>query len=552
MHRILLTLGLLACATTATATLVEVPDDYLMMDPSLVGGDPLVADMVQSETAPHPVADRTALVWTFDIGTGPRDIYLGVLDANTPTGEALVQLDDTEALIRDPAVAYDDGSGKWLVVWAQEHVPGAWEIYGRLVYPDGTMNPAPVRISFTGVDDLDPAFDALQPAVSSNEAGTFLVAWVADDDAYGAADGDMGIYHRTVLALNAKLGPVSAYTQLPAGLAALQPELGYLAVLDDWFMVWEQDQDADPAIYAPQIFGNYVFGTGAPRATGAPIALAETLGGSPGARRALGATRNPAIVVDRLNQHLGICWDETFTGAATAQRILAGVWDADIMNLAFEYVANLDAGGYLPSAWVRDPAITHNRISGSFAVGWRESLNPDGSGQTLKILEYTAAGVVTPAFAFVNQPPTGFAEFGPPHLEGGWRTNGRLVAIWESDAGTSGYMQNFGQNFDLGAVTDAPEAKAPEAFGVRIAPNPFNPRTEIALALPVAGRARVDIYDVRGRLVRRLVDESLAAGTYSRTWEGLDDGGQRVSSGVYLVKVQHPAGQRVTKVSLVE
>jgi len=57
---------------------------------------------------------------------------------------------------------------------------------------------------------------------------------------------------------------------------------------------------------------------------------------------------------------------------------------------------------------------------------------------------------------------------------------------------------------------------------------------------------------VRGRLVRKLINEDLPAGDYSRTWDGIDDGGQRVSSGVYLVKVRHPSGQRVTKVALVE
>jgi flagellar hook assembly protein FlgD len=92
----------------------------------------------------------------------------------------------------------------------------------------------------------------------------------------------------------------------------------------------------------------------------------------------------------------------------------------------------------------------------------------------------------------------------------------------------------------------------PGEFAVNVSPNPFNPRTSVELALPVDGRARVDIYDVRGRLVRKLLDEDLPAGNHSRTWEGQDDRGQRVASGVYMVKVQHPGGSRVTKVSLVE
>ena len=291
-------------------------------------------------------------------------------------------------------------------------------------------------------------------------------------------------------------------------------------------------------------------GSGAPRQAREPYRLSP----SGAARRAIASDRNPAIAIDRLNQRMGITWN-TLPGGAVAERwVFGGIWDDAVILLVSENLADLDLAGYGPSAYVRDPDVTHSRISDSFVFGWRESLNPDGTGQTLKVVEYKEiGGVVTPAFSFVNQSvDPRFAEFGPPRLEGGWRNNGRTLAIWESDAGTAGFMENWGQAFDLAAVVDAPPAKTPREFAVRIAPNPFNPRTEIALALPISGRASVDVYDVRGRLVRNLVDEDLPAGTYSRTWDGFDDGGQRVSSGVYLVQVRHPSGQRVTKVALVE
>jgi len=555
MCRILLILAATVFALPASAALVEVPDDYLMINPSIFGEADLATwDMVQSATAPHPVADRVALVWTFDLGTGPREVALGVLDANSQGGEALVQMDDTEGFVRDPAVAYDEGTGQWLAVWAQEHAPGAYEIYGRLVYPDGTMNAAPIRITTTGADDLDPAFDALQPTVASNGAGEFLVGWAADDDAFGLVDGQFDIFLRSVDARTEALGPVTQYALVEAGWAATQPALEYLYAADSWVLTFEQDTTADPAVYTPVIYG-YVFAAGAiPRAATERVELSLDFGSA--SRRASSAARNPAVAVDRLNQTFSIVWDETAGGAATARLVVCTIWDQSFGLLYAGYCRDLDTEGYAPSAYVRDPAVTHSRISDSFVVAWRESLNPgDGSGQTLMIAEINvaSAGVVTAPFPFVNQPlGGGLAEFGPPHIEAGWRNNGRTVAIWESDARTPGYMENFGQSFDLAAVVDAPPAKTPREFAVRIAPNPFNPRTVIALALPVSGRASVDIYDVRGRLVRKLINEDLPAGDYSRTWDGIDDGGQRVSSGVYLVKVRHPSGQRVTKVALVE
>jgi len=69
-------------------------------------------------------------------------------------------------------------------------------------------------------------------------------------------------------------------------------------------------------------------------------------------------------------------------------------------------------------------------------------------------------------------------------------------------------------------------------------PNPFNPSTAIAFALPSAGRARLAIFDVSGRLVRVLVDERLPAGEHRASWNGNDASGTPVASGVYLYQLR--------------
>jgi hypothetical protein len=64
-------------------------------------------------------------------------------------------------------------------------------------------------------------------------------------------------------------------------------------------------------------------------------------------------------------------------------------------------------------------------------------------------------------------------------------------------------------------------------------PNPFNPRTTISYSLAVAGPAKLAIYDVNGRLVRTLADGLQAAGPHTLVWDGTDDLGHRVASGIY-------------------
>ena len=69
-------------------------------------------------------------------------------------------------------------------------------------------------------------------------------------------------------------------------------------------------------------------------------------------------------------------------------------------------------------------------------------------------------------------------------------------------------------------------------------PNPFHPRTTLTFAVPRPGHVRLSVYDVEGRLVRTLVNESRPAGRQSVSWEGRDDSGHSVASGVYLYRME--------------
>ena len=68
-------------------------------------------------------------------------------------------------------------------------------------------------------------------------------------------------------------------------------------------------------------------------------------------------------------------------------------------------------------------------------------------------------------------------------------------------------------------------------------PNPFNPRTNISFVLPADGSARLQVYDMQGRLVKTLHDGALSAGYHTVMWDGTDDTGQRVASGVFLYRL---------------
>ncbi|HET6349536.1 MAG TPA: T9SS type A sorting domain-containing protein [Candidatus Krumholzibacteria bacterium] len=68
-------------------------------------------------------------------------------------------------------------------------------------------------------------------------------------------------------------------------------------------------------------------------------------------------------------------------------------------------------------------------------------------------------------------------------------------------------------------------------------PNPFNPQTSIAFSIKDRGAVSLKVYNVNGELVRTLVNESRTAGTYTEKWDGRNDAGSTVSSGVYFYKL---------------
>lgn len=67
-------------------------------------------------------------------------------------------------------------------------------------------------------------------------------------------------------------------------------------------------------------------------------------------------------------------------------------------------------------------------------------------------------------------------------------------------------------------------------------PNPFNPATNIKFAVPRDGHVDLAVFDLSGRRVKTLVSESRAAGDYTISWNGTDDAGSRVPSGMYFYR----------------
>ncbi|MCK4545923.1 MAG: right-handed parallel beta-helix repeat-containing protein [Candidatus Eisenbacteria sp.] len=108
------------------------------------------------------------------------------------------------------------------------------------------------------------------------------------------------------------------------------------------------------------------------------------------------------------------------------------------------------------------------------------------------------------------------------------------------------------------SIASVPETEAaiPGTFFLGPAiPNPFNPVTEISYGIPAGedrARAVVNVYDVRGRQIRTLVDASHSPGIYRVIWDGSDRDGVPVASGVYFYRITWNGKSETTRMVLLK
>ncbi|MFT5232649.1 MAG: flagellar hook assembly protein FlgD, partial [Candidatus Krumholzibacteriia bacterium] len=100
--------------------------------------------------------------------------------------------------------------------------------------------------------------------------------------------------------------------------------------------------------------------------------------------------------------------------------------------------------------------------------------------------------------------------------------------------------------------TTAPSAVLPTArFAASNYPNPFNPSTKISYTIKAAGHLSLKVYNVRGQLVKTLVDGNVSESGFV-TWDGKNNQGTNVSSGVYFYEARMGNDVEVNKMALVK
>jgi hypothetical protein len=117
-----------------------------------------------------------------------------------------------------------------------------------------------------------------------------------------------------------------------------------------------------------------------------------------------------------------------------------------------------------------------------------------------------------------------------------WREFGLIGMQFEAPDGAEMQIANI---FELGPPVPITPARNDDRMEewTSLYPNPFNPATTVAFELAARERVVVHVYDVAGRLVKTLADEAFSSGPHELHWDGSDNHGARVASGIYFIRI---------------
>ncbi|MFN2369704.1 MAG: FG-GAP-like repeat-containing protein [Candidatus Krumholzibacteriia bacterium] len=399
-----------------------------------------------------------------------------------------------------------------------------------------------VAVSWTGVPA---AADSVELWRAVWQDGDGLSAYPLYDDAPGSAPPIRPADHAAVLADSAW----ALAARLPAAATA-----------------WT-DSVAERGVYHYEIFACSADGTCGPPAADGPRALNYVLGDleAPGdglvdgtdtalLLAAYGTRREQAGFAAEAD--IGPTDDGTGAGIPATD---GGVDFEDVMVLGLNHgapAAPAATGGTVPLVWGRpEPGVWTLALA-------QEHPGLKGLHLVLDLPAGVTAQVTGGALLAQQADPVFLANAAPDTLAvslvvlGGGAVlagSGELLQITldgEADLTATAITARATDNTDLPVTTTGvsrvPGASAAGPVLAQNSPTPFNPRTTIAFALPADGHARLAVFDLAGRRVATLVDRTLAAGTHTVVWDGRNEQGAEVGSGVYLYTLQ-AAGQVAAK-----
>lgn len=492
-----------------------------------VEGSP-ICTVVGSQQVPVIADDGLGgaiIAWEDGRAVNNLDIYAQRIDAvgNVRWTADGVAVSAASGVQRDVAII-SDGNGGAIIAWRDHRAGGSeTDIYAQAIDSLGVA-----RWATDGVPVCTAAGRQVSPRMVSDGAGGAIIVWQDSrsgiDDIYAQRIDDAG-------------APLWANDGISVCSAANFQESQRIITsgTDGVIITWVDFRD--DVNNASDIYAQKISLTGTSLWQNDGIAVCT----------ALESQNSPALASDGLGGAI-ISWDD-FRGASIdlyAQRVNAQgqpQWTGDGLQ-----ITNLSAS--------EDESVIMPDGQGGVFLAWEDRRNSnfdiyaqrlDAAGNNLWRANGVAISTAAASQRFISMAAD---------------NNGGAYLAWEDRrAGSNGddvYAQQVNGNGELGVITAIDNRPGlPGSFYLdQNFPNPFNPETEIRYQITDiryqnSRYVQLAIYDVVGRKVRTLVKESKPPGIYSVTWDGRDDSGRELGSGIYFYRLSTAEFSQTRKMLLV-
>jgi len=126
------------------------------------------------------------------------------------------------------------------------------------------------------------------------------------------------------------------------------------------------------------------------------------------------------------------------------------------------------------------------------------------------------------------------------------------LAIWSNDPNENPYIEPVKFTLDIPPAVEETKTPVKEfSYGVKIFPNPMSTNGTILYSVPSKTDVKINIYDIAGRLVRRLVNGEVNAGSYTAIWDRKDANGVEVTQGVFIYNFITPGYKSTGKITVI-
>jgi len=203
----------------------------------------------------------------------------------------------------------------------------------------------------------------------------------------------------------------------------------------------------------------------------------------------------------------------------------------------------------MPYVWNAPRNLTTTVGSGQVTLNWQE---PTAGGATLseyKVFRGTSQTNLTQIHEITSELTTTMIWINTNVPDGSYYYAVKASYSTPTPGGDSEYSNVVAS----GMVDEIDETMLPKFTSLDgNYPNPFNPETTIRFALAEAGNVSIEIFGLKGQLVRTLVNGAFGAGMHRVSWNGCDDSGRGVSSGVYFYRMRAGDYQGIKRMLLLK